>query len=83
MFLADIHVKVIATDGYFKAFDTFTIGLKAFSFMYFINFMFKIGGGLLGLFGFYKYRSMFYNLFMYNKVMRSKEVVYIDNFYMK
>ena len=38
---------------------------------------------MLGFFGIYKYKSFFYNLVMYNKTMKSKEIVYVGSIYTK
>ncbi|EAR90373.2 calpain family cysteine protease (macronuclear) [Tetrahymena thermophila SB210] len=75
--------KIVAFDGYTQAEDEFQISITGLPFTYVLNLLLEILGPLLGLFGAYKKRFVFYNIIFKNKIKFSEERVFCGQLYRK
>ncbi len=74
---------MIATDGYLEVSDEFVMYFYDVPFVYILNLIIKVGGAFLGFLGFYKYRNVFYNIVMFKYLMKSREIVNVNDIYVK
>ncbi|EAR84634.1 calpain family cysteine protease (macronuclear) [Tetrahymena thermophila SB210] len=83
MYLKSYTFKIIASDGYTKAEDTFTIIISGVPLNYVLNLLFKILGPIVFVLGMYKQRSIFLNIIFSNKVTYSEEIAICNQPFVK
>ncbi|EGR32546.1 hypothetical protein IMG5_078340 [Ichthyophthirius multifiliis] len=75
--------KVLASDGYSEAFDTFILRVESLPFIFILDYLIKIFGPIIGFFGIIKYKAIFLNILLFKRVMYSQEIININKMYLK
>ncbi|KAL4453942.1 hypothetical protein ABPG74_003825 [Tetrahymena malaccensis] len=83
MFQQSYTFKIIASDGYTKAEDTFVLVVSGIPLLYLLNLLLKIIGPLVFVLGLFQQRSIFLNAICKRRVSFSEEVAVCSEFYMK
>ncbi|KAL4453941.1 hypothetical protein ABPG74_003824 [Tetrahymena malaccensis] len=83
MFQQSYTFKIIASDGYTQAEDTFTMNISGIPLSYILSLLFKIVGPIIFIIGLYQQRNIFFNSYFKQKVTFSQELAICDEFYLK
>ncbi|KAL4436458.1 hypothetical protein ABPG74_003024 [Tetrahymena malaccensis] len=83
MYLNSYTFKIVASDGYTQAEDTFTIIINGVPLNYVLNLLFKILGPIFFVLGMYKQRSIFLNIIFSKKVTYSEEIAICNEPFVK
>ncbi|KAL4475115.1 hypothetical protein ABPG74_001811 [Tetrahymena malaccensis] len=80
-FNSEYTIQISVTDNYSITHDEFTIKVNQLPFLVFFQIMIQVVGPLLGIFGLWKYRTVFYNIVFRQFMVYTKEVAYVsENF---
>ncbi|KAL4503809.1 hypothetical protein ABPG73_017552 [Tetrahymena malaccensis] len=80
-FNSEYTIQISVTDNYSIMYDEFTIKVNKLPFLVFFQIMIQVIGPLLGIFGIWKYRTVFYNIVFRQLMVYTKEVAYVsENF---
>ncbi|KAL4475113.1 hypothetical protein ABPG74_001809 [Tetrahymena malaccensis] len=82
-FHSEYTIQISATDGYTTAQDEFIIKINILPFFVIIQLLVQILGPILGIFGIWKYRTVFYNIIFKYKMIYTKEIAYVSEYFEK
>ncbi|EAR92691.2 hypothetical protein TTHERM_00320370 (macronuclear) [Tetrahymena thermophila SB210] len=83
MYQKSYTFKIIASDGYTKAEDTFTIKVSGIPLSYILNLLLEIFGPIIFFLSLFRKRNIFLNVIFEKTVTFSQEIAIIDEFYLK
>ncbi|EAR93663.2 transmembrane protein, putative (macronuclear) [Tetrahymena thermophila SB210] len=82
-FNSEYTIVISATDGYTSAQDEFKIKVNIIPFFVVFQIIVQIVGPLLGVFGIWKYRTVFYNIIFKFQIIYTNEIAYVSEYYEK
>ncbi|KAL4475118.1 hypothetical protein ABPG74_001814 [Tetrahymena malaccensis] len=82
-FNSEYTIIISATDGYTTAQDDFKIKVNILPFFVVFQIIVQIVGPLLGVFGIWKYRTVFYNIVFKYQIIYSNDIAYVSQYYEK